>query len=126
MCNVSNVTETNQKNDRNLMTTPAEKINEFQDKSYSFELYVNEDQKVYIFHNKPLKSELSWLEFDLSSGRLEFVMADGENRDIGVTVPQSMTKNMQNAHQILMVLTDEVTGEALEGEYFPLILHREY
>lgn len=108
------------------MNTPAENIDEFQDKSYSFELFVNEDQKVYVFHNKPLKNELSWLEFDLGSGRLEFVMADGDMRDIGVQVPQSMAKNMQNAHQILMVLTDEVTGEALEGEYFPLILHREY
>ena len=108
------------------MTAPAENMNEFQDKSYHFELAVNEDAQVYVLHNKPMKTPISWLEFDLGTNKLEFVTDEGEQKYIGLPVHPSLSKNKQNAHQVLMVLMDEATGEALKGEYLPLILHREY
>jgi hypothetical protein len=108
------------------MTAPAENMNEFQDESYIFELTVNESNKVLVFYNKPLKKPLSWLEFDLGTNRLDFVTDDGDAKQFGMPVRSDLAKNMQNAHQVLMVMVDEVTGEALDGEYFPLILHREY
>ena len=108
------------------MTAPAENMNRTQGKGYHFEVAVNEDAQVFVLYNKPIKSPISWLEFDLGTNRLEFVTDEGEQKYIGLPIHPSLAKNMQNAHQVLMVLTDEATGEALEGEYLPLILHREY
>lgn len=88
------------------------------------EIAVNEVGKVVLFHNRQFKSEISWFEFDLDTLKLTFVLDDGQIRDAGFYATQGMAKYMQNSHQILMVLIDAVTGEAAEGHYIPLIIHR--
>ena len=85
---------------------------------------VREDGKCAVFYNKPFKSDISWLEFDLGTCMLDFVLDGGEMRDSGVPVTRTMSKNMQNTHQMLMVLIDDKTGEPKEGQYIPLIIHR--
>lgn len=87
------------------------------------EVVVKEDGKCAIFHNKKFKNALSWLEFDLQSYRLDFVLDDGEIRDAGLPLTKEVSKNMQNSHQVLMVLMDEKTGQPKKGHYVPLILH---
>jgi len=88
------------------------------------EVAVKEDGRVAIFHNMPFKNELSWLEFDLGSNELDFVLDDGDIRDIGIPLNPGIARNMQNSHQVLMILLDNETGEAKEGFYIPLIIHR--
>ena len=88
------------------------------------EVAVNESGKVVLFHNRQFKSEISWFEFDLDTLKLTFVLDDGEIRDAGFYATAAMAKYMQNSHQILMVLIDAETGEATEGNYIPLIIHR--
>ena len=90
----------------------------------NIQVAVKEDGKCAIFHNKPFRNALAWLEFDLSTYRLDFVMDDGDIRDAGLPLTKDVSKNMQNSHQVLMVLLDDQTGEAKEGHYIPLILHR--
>ena len=87
------------------------------------EVAVKDDGKCAIFHNKPFKNALSWLEFDLQSYKLDFVLDDGEIRDVGLPLNKDVSKHMQNSHQVLMVLMDEKTGLAKKGHYVPLILH---
>ncbi len=87
------------------------------------EVAVREDGKCAVFHNKPFRNELSWLEFDLDTYRLDFVLDNGEIRNAGMDLTKEMSKNMQNTHQMLMVLMDDQTGIAKEGIYVPLILH---
>ena len=87
------------------------------------EVAVKDDGKCAIFHNKKFKNALSWLEFDLKTYRLDFVMDDGEIRDAGLPLSKDVSKNMQNSHQVLMVLMDEATGQPKRGHYVPLILH---
>ncbi len=87
------------------------------------EVAVKEDGRCAVFHNKPFRRELSWLEFDLDSCRLDFVLDNGEVRNAGMDLTRDMSKNMQNTHQILMVLMDDNTGGAKEGIYVPLIIH---
>ena len=87
------------------------------------EVAVKEDGRCAIFHNKPFRNELAWLEFDLDTCRLDFVLDDGEIRNAGMNLTREMSKNMQNTHQMLMVLMDDETGQAKEGVYVPLILH---
>lgn len=88
------------------------------------EVAVKDDGKCAIFHNKPFRNDLSWLEFDLDSYQLDFVLDDGEVRDVGLPLTKEISKNMQNSHQVLMILLDDQTGAAKEGYYVPLILHR--
>ncbi len=88
------------------------------------EVAVNEVGKVVVFHDKPFRTEVSWYEFDLETSKLSFIMDGGEIRETGMKLAPEMAKNMQNSHQILMVLLDNDTGEAKEGNYVPLIIHK--
>lgn len=88
------------------------------------EVAIKEDGRVVLFHNKPFKNELSWLEFDLGTNELDFVLDDGDIRNLGLPLKQDVAKHMQNSHQILMVLLDDKTGEAKEGNYIPLIIRK--
>ena len=88
------------------------------------EVAVDEQGKVIVFHNKPFKQEVSWYEYDLDNSQLSFIMDGGVIRDSGMKLVPQIAKNMQNSHQILMVLIDDDTGEASEGDYVPLIIHK--
>lgn len=88
------------------------------------ELVINDRAEAFIFHNKPFKRQISWIEFDLDTNKLNFVMNDGDMRNFSLVVKKDMSKYLQNAYQILTVLTDEQSGEPVEGEYFPIIIHR--
>lgn len=90
------------------------------------EVAVKDDGRCAIFHNKPFKNELSWLEFDLDTYKLDFVLDNGDVRDVGMPLTKDVSKNMQNSHQVLMILMDDETGQPKEGFYIPLILHRRY
>jgi hypothetical protein len=92
---------------------------------FQLEISVMKDGKVCVFHNKPFKSEISWLEYDVDNNRLDFILDDGEVRNLGFGVKPTIAKNMQNSHQILLILLDPETGEAKEGFYIPLIIHQE-
>lgn len=89
------------------------------------EVAVKKDGKVAVFHNKPFKKNLSWIEYDITKNTIEFVLDDGEVRDIGVPVNKDIAKNMHNSHQVLMVLLDDETDQAIEGYYIPLIIHQQ-
>ncbi|MEC8665811.1 MAG: hypothetical protein VXY16_10105 [Pseudomonadota bacterium] len=104
------------------MTVYNEGVNP--DEKVKVELVVNDRAEAMIFHNKPFNAQLSWLEFDLDSRNLNFVMNDGDIRNFGIPVHPELTKYMDNAFQVLMVLTDDETGEPQEGDYDPLIIHR--
>lgn len=105
-------------------TDPAIFASEIDDPDFKLNLAVNEQARVVIFHNKPFRMKLSWLEFDLNKNRLDFVMNDGSIRNFGIPVSPDLSKYIQNAFQVLMVLLDEKTGEPEGGTYFPVIIHR--
>ncbi len=88
------------------------------------EVAVKDDGRVVVFHNRPFKVDVSWFEFDLSESKLDFVMENGDIRNVGMTLNAGITKYMQNSHQILMVLMDDATGDAVQGNYIPLVIHR--
>ncbi len=86
---------------------------------------VKDDGKVVIFHNKPFKKDLAWIEYDIGQDKIEFVLDDGEIRNLGIAVNKNMKKYMHNTHQVLMVLLDDDSGQAKEGYYIPLIMHQQ-
>lgn len=91
---------------------------------FQLEISVMKDGKVAVFHNKPFKSEIAWLEYNVTANRLDFILEDGNVRNIGFPVKDTIAKNMQNTHQILLILLNDETGEAKEGFYIPLIIHQ--
>ncbi len=94
------------------------------DNPLHIEVAIKEDGRVVVSHDKPFKNDISWFEFDLGTNKFDFVMDEGELRDFGMPLDQSVAKHMQNSHQVMMILLDDDTGEAKEGNYIPLILHR--
>lgn len=88
------------------------------------ELVVNDRAEAMVFHNKPFSKRMSWLEYDLDESRLDFIMNDGDIRNFGIKIHPNLAKYLQNSFQVLMVLMDGDTGEPIEGEYFPIIIHR--
>lgn len=94
------------------------------DEKIRVELVVNDRAEAMIFHNKPFSQALSWFEYDMDQKKLDFVMEDGDIKDFGIPVNPELEKFMDNAFNILMVLTDDKTGEPKEGDYYPLIIHR--
>jgi threonyl-tRNA synthetase len=91
------------------------------------ELYVNDRAEAIVFYDRPFNKQLSWLEYDLDDDRMDFVMEDGDIRNFGIPIDPKLKKYLQNSHQVLMVKTDDKSGqkiEAVEGEYFPIIIHR--
>ncbi len=88
------------------------------------EVAVNEKGKVVLFHNRTFKNEITWFEFDLETNKLDFVLDSGDIRNAGLPLGKDVAKYMQNSQQILMVLLDDETGEATQGSYIPLIIHR--
>jgi hypothetical protein len=93
------------------------------DNPLHIEVAIKEDGKVVVFHDKPFKKDISWFEFDLDTNKFDFIMDEGDLRDFGMPLDKSVAVHMQNSHQILMVLLDDDTGEAKEGNYVPLIIH---
>lgn len=90
----------------------------------NIEVAVKEDGRCAVFYNKPFKHEPTYLEFDLDTRFLKFVLDTGDMRNTGGQLTENMSKNMQNTHQMLMILMDDDTGKAKEGKYLPLIIHR--
>ncbi|MCC7305480.1 MAG: hypothetical protein IT558_04380 [Alphaproteobacteria bacterium] len=85
---------------------------------------VKHDGGVVMFHTHKFKKPVSWFEFDLATNRLDFILDNGDVRDVGMPLPQRISKYMQNTYQILMVWMDPKTGDAKEGDYVPVVIHR--
>ena len=88
------------------------------------ELIVNERAEAMIFHNKPFNHDVSWFEFNLENNQMDFIMDEGATKPLGIPVDPKLAKHLQNSFQVLLVRMDDVTGEPVKGDYFPLIVHR--
>jgi hypothetical protein len=108
------------------MTLPEYNEGVSPDTKMKVRLVVNERAEAFIFHDKPFGKKLSWLEYDLDTHRLDFIMNDGDVRNFGIPVDPKLEKHLQNSFQVLMVLMDEEKKQPVEGDYYPLVIHRPY
>ena len=93
--------------------------------NFKVDLVVNDTAEVYVFHSKPFDRQLAWLEFNMDTNDLDFIMDDGAVRSFGTKVPDHLSKHMDNAFQVMMVQMDEESGQPVSGDYFPLIIHKQ-
>jgi hypothetical protein len=119
------ITENNNTPERPLVGKLIDFVNDVDENNHlEIEVAIKEDGKVVVFHNRTFKKEIAWFEFDLETNKLDFVLDDGDIRDVGVSLHDAVAKHMQNSHQILTVFLDNDSGDAVEGNYIPLIIHR--
>lgn len=117
--------ETPQISERPLRGSLTDFVEGYDQKNpFDLDVVVNERGQVVLFHSLPFKKEIAWFEYDLSTAQLDFVMDGGDVRHAGLPLTQDMSKYMQNSHQILTIFMDNKTGEAVQGTYVPLIIHK--
>ena len=86
------------------------------------EVTVKQDGTVMVYHSLRFTKDVAWFEFEPVSGRLNFVMEEGDVRDIGLPLSPGVAKHVVKARQILMVLMDPESRAPIEGFYIPLII----
>ena len=107
-----------------IETDPGYNEGTHPDMKIKVEVLVNDRAEAFVLHDKPFKKQLSWLEYDLDEDKLDFVMEDGDVRNFGIPIDPKLKKYLQNAFQVLMIMMDEASGEPIEGDYYPIIIHR--
>jgi len=80
------------------------------------------NHKVILFHNKTFTHPINHFEYCSGNREFFFVMQDGNKIFIGHPLSLSLSRHIQNAHQILTVHMDDKTGQAVRGEYIPVLL----
>lgn len=55
----------------------------------------NDDGDILILHDKPLKSDIQWVEFNAHDLTLSLVYEDGTNQNLGVSLPQDMVSDIK-------------------------------
>ncbi len=91
--------------------------------SMKIELMVNEGPNVASFHSMDFGGELKRVEFNRLTRRIAYRMQNGVLRDFGMAVPLDYAMWIEASDRILMVQTDEQTGDAISVEYFPLLVY---
>ena len=77
--------------------------------------------EVCVFHDRPFSKTLSWLEYDMGTSRLDFILEDGDIRNFGIPIDKAFGRYLQNMQSISVILRK---GNAMvDGETYPLILH---
>ena len=82
-----------------------------------------DDGAIYIYHDRPFGKELSWLEYNMDTDSLDFIMDDGDSRNFGIPVDRKYNPYMQNMHTLGVVLVKDMTTY-VSGEVLPLIVHK--
>lgn len=78
--------------------------------------------KVILFHDKPFTQRINHFEYTPHTSEFFFIMQDDVRVFIGHPLSPSMSRYMQNTHQILTIEMNDETGEANRGEYIPVLL----
>ena len=91
------------------------------DMEMAVNICVDDPQHVYVFHDQPFKHELSWIEYDVTSGKIDFIMEDGDLRNFGIAVERNIGKYLQNNHVVCVAYTD--FKNVISDIVLPLVTH---
>jgi len=64
------------------------------------DVVVNDDDRVWVFHDKPFDGILEWAEYDADLARLVFVTKNGKINDLGLQIQPLMQKPLAQAEYI--------------------------
>ena len=77
-----------------------------------YEMLINEQSKIWIFHDRPLPGRIAWLEFDPLTKSVEFIPHDMRHGIIYADVPPVLQAKFSTSHIAYLYLTD---GEKVTG-----------
>ena len=63
-------------------------------------LLSNDNGDIMIVHDKPLKSQIQWVEFNPNDVTLFLVYEDGTNQRLGIKIPQDMIEDIKKGTSI--------------------------
>jgi hypothetical protein len=77
-----------------------------------FEILINEQAKIWVFHDKVLPGRLAWVEYDPVSGIIELIPHDMRAGIVYAEVPPALQARVRSANLVYFYLTD---GEKVTG-----------
>ncbi|HPD82811.1 MAG: hypothetical protein R3D88_00990 [Alphaproteobacteria bacterium] len=66
----------------------------------------NANGDIVILHDKPITSDIQWIEFDVNKLQLNLVHEDGTTQDLGISIEQKMAKNLKNGTEVQLTLLE--------------------
>ena len=84
-------------------------------------LLLDNPNDAFIFHEHPFDNELSWLEYDAQTARIDFIMQDGALRNFGTPVADHMKEYLNHMHSVCVARTNN--GVVISEQDVPLIIH---
>lgn len=81
---------------------------------------VNAEGNVLVLHDQPFPDYLEWIEFDVDTGVLTFITAEGKLQDLGMIIHAPMNKHLTRAKNVCTVCIRD--GEVRDLGIVPLLV----
>ena len=79
---------------------------------------VDEVGKILIFHDRPFKESIGWIEYSRAEQKIYFVTDDGNMRGLGVRVPDLIgDRVIQSDHATLIYVESGVPKETMDVSF---------
>ena len=85
------------------------------------DLAVSDEDKIYIFHDKPFQERVNWVEYDMDTKQIFCITEKGRIQGLGLNVKKNMQEQIIKATCIFVVYVDK--GETKEILEMPIIFH---
>lgn len=91
---------------------------------YEMEIYLMKGDKddLYVIQDRPFAAgNLSWIEYDVETQLMHFIMDDGDLRDFGIEIDIAFAPNLKDQTSLPIALIQN--SLFIDGAQFPLIVH---
>lgn len=75
-------------------------------------IFSNSQGKVMIIHDKKLKNDLDYIEYDEHEKKISLIYMDGSLQDLGIDIPPDMLKDMSAGQEVdlLHLINGKITS----------------
>lgn len=64
---------------------------------------VNNSGEIYVFHEKPFKETINWIEYYESEQRICFVTDEGRIQGLGMTIPKVIADQITTSNRVFLI-----------------------
>lgn len=97
----------------------------FPDSGMNIDYFVTERVEVCVMHDRPFDKALSWIEYDMTTSRLELIMEDGDIRNYGIPVSPKLKPYFMNTSIVYVIQLNAQERSAENTQELPLIMHQQ-
>lgn len=84
-------------------------------------LILHDPQNAYVFHELSFETPIEWIEYDVQTRQLDFILTAGRVENFGIPVERNIHHYLQNISEICVAQKD---GALVLNEYIvPLVVH---